>query len=263
MAGLAVAISPIFAMTSKIPMDLGTPGIEKTLILPVAADHSSVISLGNAVDPQTGKMVGGYAIIHYKNNNSKGSNGAKPGRTICYGFLASGAKWKTLEPWVMNPTNTRGLDLTAVFNNESYNITKWENAAGVDILGTGTQTSAALTADTVSPDGTNEVYFGSIQDNNAIAVTIVWGIFSGPAFQRKLVEWDQVFDDSKFDWSLAGEADKMDFENISTHELGHSVGMADLYNTCTNETMYGYASEGEAKKRDLNTGDIAGVNQLY
>ena len=55
----------------------------------------------------------------------------------------------------------------------------------------------------------------------------------------------------------------MDFDNIATHELGHSVGMADLYNTCTDETMYGYSTAGEIKKRDLNIGDINGINSLY
>lgn len=264
LAGLIFTISPIFAITSKIPMDLSTPGTEKTLVLPPTADHSSVISLGNAIDPQTGKMVEGYAIVHYKDNNAK-SNPAKGKSVVCYGFLASGAKWKTLEPWAMNPANTRGLDLAAVFNNESYNITKWENATGVDILGNGTSTSTELVADTLSPDGLNEVYFGSIQDNNAIAITIVWGIFGGKTTQRYLAEWDQVFDEIDYDWSLSetGVAGKMDFENISTHELGHSVGMNDLYNTCANETMYGYASNGETIKRDLNTGDIIGINQLY
>jgi hypothetical protein len=33
--------------------------------------------------------------------------------------------------------------------------------------------------------------------------------------------------------------------------------------TCVNETMYRFASEGETKKIDLNAGDIAGINDLY
>ncbi|MEK6868829.1 MAG: matrixin family metalloprotease, partial [Nanoarchaeota archaeon] len=60
-----------------------------------------------------------------------------------------------------------------------------------------------------------------------------------------------------------GEAGKMDFENIATHELGHSVGMGHPDSTCTEETMYAYADYGETKKRDLNTGDTAGINSLY
>jgi hypothetical protein len=39
--------------------------------------------------------------------------------------------------------------------------------------------------------------------------------------------------------------------------------MADLYNTCVDETMYGYSAAAETQKRDLNAGDITGVNSLY
>lgn len=77
------------------------------------------------------------------------------------------------------------------------------------------------------------------------------------------MEWDQVYDDVDFDWSDNGEAGKMDFEEIATHELGHAVGLGHPEDSCTEETMYRYASLGETKKRDLNTGDIAGIATLY
>ena len=89
-------------------------------------------------------------------------------------------------------------------------------------MSTGTLTSLPLLADSTAPDGKNEVYFADVDDSNAIAVTIVWGVFSGPTYNRKLVEWDQVYDDVDFPWSSTGEAGKMDFENIATHEIGHS-----------------------------------------
>lgn len=193
--------------------------------------------------------------------------GNKQNFTVAFGdgYLAKGAKWKTVEPWLANPTNTRGLDGTTIFNLLTGSVAKWEDAAGGDVVGAGSTTADVLVADTMAPDNQNEVYFADISDSNAIAVTIVWGIFSGPPSGRQLVEWDQVYDDVTFDWSAeaAGVAGKMDFDNIATHELGHSVGMADLYNTCTEETMYGYSAAGETKKRDLNSGDIGGINLLY
>lgn len=248
---------------------LETKGTSRALTLPVAADHSPVIHLGQAVDPQSGNLVEGYAIIHYAKS---GQAAAKPARNQCYGFLASGAKWKTMEPWFVNPINASGMDNTFIFDNLAADISKWEDAtdgiagnnAGMNVLGGGNITYDALMADSVSPDGLNEVYFGSITNPGAIAVTTVWGIFSGPPSQRKLVEWDMIFDEVDYGWSAAGESGKMDFENIATHELGHSVGMADLYTSeCATETMYGYAGYGEINKRDLNAGDIAGMNQLY
>lgn len=223
----------------------------------------NVYSLGTAFDKKSGQQVEGYAIIHRQDGAAK-SGAAKATATACYKFLAKDAKWKWLEPWIVNPNNTRGLDPTFVFNNLTLDIGKWETAAAFNILDDGTMTDVTLVADTTAPDNQNEVYFADIDGSNTIAVTIIWGIFGGPTFNRQLVEWDQVYDDVTFNWSMSGEAGKMDFENIATHELGHSMGMADLYNSnCSQETMYGYAAFGETIKRDLNAGDIAGINKLY
>ncbi len=224
----------------------------------------NLYSLGAAFDKKSGKQVEGYVIIHRKDESVK-SNSAKATASTCYGFLATGAKWKGIpESWVVNTANTRGLDSIFVFNTLASGIAKWETAAVFNILGVGATTTDILVADTTAPDNQNEVYFADLSNPNTIAITIVWGIFSGPSSNRQLVEWDQVYDDVTFDWSMLGEVGKMDFENIATHELGHSVGMGDLYTSkCFNETMYGYASNGETKKRDLNVGDIIGVNKLY
>lgn len=223
----------------------------------------NIYSLGEDFDRQSGKRVEGYAIIHRKDGNA-GPGGAKTKATACYGFLAKDAKWKWPESWIVNPANTRGLEPTFVFSNLVFNIVKWETAASYNILGDGTMTDIILVADTDAPDNQNEVYFADLSDPNTIAVTIIWGIFGGPTFNRQLVEWDQIYDDVTYNWSMLGESGKMDFENIATHELGHAVGLGDLYNSnCSNETMYGYAANGEIKKRDLNAGDIAGINKLY
>lgn len=249
------------------------PASGQIFSLPQAAQNSPVISLGTAVDPVTHELVEGYAIVHYKKGQAKpgaGNGSAKVPK--CYGFLASGAKWKAVENWEVNPNNIRGLGSSFVLNNLTADIAKWEDAADgvvgnsifLDILGSGLATTSILVADSASPDGQNEVYFANVLDSSAIAVTIVWGIFSGPTFNRKLVEWDQIYDDVDYDWSATGATGKMDFENIATHELGHSVGLADLYNSvCGEETMYGYAQTGETQKRSLNTGDILGVSTLY
>lgn len=263
----------VFKNTSKAEKSSSKLEKKRSFALPNTAVplDNNLYYLGKAKD-KDGKEVEGYAIIHYKKEKAKGGGSARTKPTQCYGFLADGAKWKTVEPWVVNPLNTRGLMESFVFDNLTADIVKWEdatdgvvgNGSGVNILGDGSITQNVLVADTSSPDNVNEVYFADVADSNAIAVTIIWGIFGGPPFQRALVEWDQIYDDSDYDWSSSGESAKMDFENIATHELGHSVGMKDLYtSSCVQETMYGYASNGEVNKRDLNTGDIKGINTLY
>lgn len=269
---MVVLVGTAWAMPDFSSASLKTPGVEKNLILPPAADNSNVISLGSAVDPGSDKVVEGYAIVHpqkggnYKPNQAGakggGKGGAGGGASACYTYLARGAKWKSVESWVVNAANS-GLDANFVFNNLATDIAKWETASGgKNILGDGSLTSSVLAADTSVPDNQNEVYFASL-DPGTIGVTIIWGIFGGPPLGRELVEWDQVYN-TYYIWSGSGEAEKMDFENIATHELGHSVGLGDLYDSnCSLETMYGYGTEGETIKRDLNAGDIAGILNLY
>lgn len=235
-----------------------------------------VFYLGKALDK--GRVVEGYAFVRYKKGFGKPNKpGKPPSASSCYEFLARGAKWKNLESYLANPSNKSGLEEDFVVGNIAADIAKWEDAAdgtvedgdSVDILGSGSSTGETLVADTVAPDGENEVYFANIADANAIAVTIIWGIFGGPPQWRELVEWDQVYEDVDFAWAdcTAEGADctsKMDFENIATHELGHAVGLGDLYTTgCSEQTMYGYADYGETKKRTLEAGDIKGVSELY
>jgi len=265
LVAVAVLIGTDVAWLAYQPQTALAEGQKARFQLPARAVQvaDNLYSLGTAFDKKSGKQVEGYAIIHRKDATAK-SGAAKATASACYGFLAIDAKWKDVESWVVNPVNTRGLDPTFVFNTLTAGIAKWENAAVFNILGDGTVTDTTLAADTSAPDNQNEVYFADLSDPNTIAVTIVWGIFGGPTFNRRLVEWDQIYDDVTFNWSMSGEAGKMDFENIATHELGHSVGMGDLYNSkCSAETMYGYATFGETQKRDLNTGDIVGVNKLY
>ena len=103
-------------------------------------------------------------------------------------------------------------------------------------------------------------------------MTITWGIFSGSPRNRELVEWDMVFDnDGDWTWGDAESTDEnnlgntgvMDLLNIAVHEVGHAAGMGHSPDTCVDETMYAFATEGETKKRTLNGGDIAGIQELY
>ena len=55
----------------------------------------------------------------------------------------------------------------------------------------------------------------------------------------------------------------MDYQNIATHEFGHALGLRHPDSTCTEETMYAFASEGETKKQTLEAGDVTGINKLY
>lgn len=204
-------------------------------------------------------------FIHYKKNPVKPAGVGKDKSTSCYGFLANGAKWKSNESYLINPSNL-SLNRTDVKNAIDAGVAEWERYGG-NIFGTGALDNNAP-YDTSTPDGLNVATFGTYPDLGVIAVTNVWGYFSGPPRTRELVEWDILFNTGS-DWTwgdatIDPDPKVMDLQNIATHELGHSGGMNDLYTTsCNLETMYGYSTEGETIKRDLNKGDIAGITALY
>lgn len=201
-------------------------------------------------------------FIHYRKEPVRSPAASRPKVSPCYGFLASGAKWKTTENYLVNPSDS-GLGEAFVDQTVASGVAEWEEYGGSSIFGTGTRDLTALYDDTLT-DGKNVVAFGANLDSSVIAVTNVWGYFYGPPKTRELLEWDMLLN-THFVWGdAAADPSLMDLQNIVTHELGHSAGMADLYTgACSLETMYGYSLEGETIKRDLNTGDIRGIQTLY
>ncbi|OGI16077.1 hypothetical protein A3K63_02290 [Candidatus Micrarchaeota archaeon RBG_16_49_10] len=251
-------VSFVLAQPNLVPTTVKKAKEPVPVMIPAhaVAIADDVFSLGEARDVD-GRLVQGFMFIDRKNENAKPpwAGGGKGGDTKCYAFLANGAKWRTTEPYI---TGT-GVDLALT----ETSLNTWDTEVSFNIFGTGA-TGTTDGADTVSPDDKNEVEFENLGATDTIAYTIVWGIFYGPPSRRELVEWDAVFN-SDYAWSLSlsGEAGKMDYQNIATHEFGHAAGMGHPDDSCTEETMYRFASLGETKKRDLNSGDIAGINELY
>jgi len=209
-----------------------------------------------------GRQVQGYAFVHGKKNyhhrdgHGGGPGGGGPpnnGGETCFTVLAKGAKWKATEDYVMD---------NSFASETGLGVTEW-STNGFSFAGVRDTSESVDPAAFGDLNDKNEIMFGA--DNpNTIAVTITWGFFNGPPGQRELVEWDMRFNNVDFAFGNADvDANVMDYQNIFTHEFGHALGLGHSGSTCTEETMYGFASEGETKKRTLAAGDIAGVNSLY
>ena len=235
------------------------------LILSILA--TSIIPVLAKPSPKLEKKV----IIHYKKGYGKppGTPGKGPDKDKTdedgsYVLLAKGVMWKTTENILVDTNIPTGLTQGFVTNTIATSAQTWQNNASYDLYGL-IETSSCNGIDTDTPDGLNEIMFGDYPDEGVIAVTIIWGIFSGPPSKREIVEFDMLFDIVDFTWGDCEiDPSVMDLQNIATHELGHAFGLGDLYNTADNlETMYGYSSEGETIKRDLYYGDVAGIQSLY
>ena len=100
---------------------------------------------------------------------------------------------------------------------------------------------------------------------SALAATGVWYKTQGiPAGQMyPIVESDMTFN-SNLKWTTTGESGKLDFQSVVLHELGHTVGLGDLYSKVqfksdTRQVMHYYSGV----KRTLGNGDIYGLWMLY
>jgi len=209
-----------------------------------------------------GKIVEEYIFIHYAKGHEP-VNKAKPiDGESCYSFISKDMEWKNAEAYLTNPTNPQGLTESFVVDTVNLAISEWEKEeyGGFDIFGDySTDTSVGFTG-----DGLNTIYFGNYATIGLIAVCRVSGIYRGPPSNRQITEFDVMFD-TDFTWDDATvDPALMDLQNIATHELGHAVGLGDLYNSeCSTQTMYGYSGYGDIQKRDLASGDIVGLTLLY
>ncbi len=107
-------------------------------------------------------------------------------------------------------------------------------------------------------DGINIIDFGVIKDEGVLGQNTFWFYTSG-----EMIDSDIRFN-TKNTWSTDVSSDKFDVQNVGTHELGHSLSLADLYrNSDSEKTMYGYGSPGDTSQRTLHQDDMDGITYLY
>ncbi len=192
-------------------------------------------------------------FIHYV----RPSNPRRPPKTeMCYKLM--GVKWTAVPvSYAINPNNS-GLPEAFVTSAVSISAETWDAATSSELFNDAY--SIDYSAQYGIQDFKNSIAFGDYPDNNVIAVTSVWYIRVG----KRIVEFDQLYN-TRFAWGDASlNPSVMDLQNIATHELGHGVGLADIYSTtCSAVTMYGYSTEGETSKRTLEQPDITGLQKMY
>ena len=135
----------------------------------------------------------------------------------------------------------------------------WSKLAGTSFIDDGS-TSVKNTR----LDGTNAVLWKRL-GASTIGVTYVWYYTS----TGDVAEVDTAFN-SRYPWRVFTDGgdcsvqyDAYDLQNIATHEIGHWVGLEDLYDTADKDlTMYGFGAGGELKKRSLGTGDVSGAQAV-
>ncbi|MFC1700849.1 matrixin family metalloprotease [Patescibacteria group bacterium] len=174
----------------------------------------------------------------------------------CYSTILKGAKLKSSKDLFAHSS----LDASTIL----ASLSEWDNKTSVSLFDKYIVDDTA-NRDTETPDGRNELSFGDYPEPGVIAIATIWGYFSVPPPMREITEFDIMFDNVDFEWGDAEiDSSLMDLQNIATHEIGHGIGLDDMYDEACNEvTMYGYSTEGEIKKRTIEQQDIVGMQLLY
>lgn len=184
--------------------------------------------------------------IHY----AKAADKAKPAKpATCYKL--AGWKWNLPIQYTIQETEQPELSGPV-----AAATTAWDGATSRTLFsGAGTTTGSTWG----TRDYVNLVTYGDYGTDGVIAVTVTWY----NRLTRTAVESDILFD-TDFGWDTTGDAAKMDVQNIATHEIGHTLGLSDLYTTsCSAVTMYGYSWNGDTEKRTLEQPDITGIRKIY
>ncbi len=144
----------------------------------------------------------------------------------------------------------------------------WDNEVAADLFNYGGETDISGR----KYDGQNTVSWARIAPKRTIAIATFWYYSDdNPDTFDPIIEFDIVFN-SFLNWGIDADDELTDYylteafdvQNIATHEVGHIVGLGDLYdNDNSYLTMYGYGSLGETQKISLEDGDIAGALAIY
>lgn len=200
-------------------------------------------------------------------NAGKGSACTLPSSDLCTDFKDGRFRWTTTPvPYYVNQTaapvgaraavqagfaaweqETKSAPVAVAYGNDASSIT-YEYEGSSDAQG-------------ASLDGENVVSFADLSAScsNCLAVTTYWYWLG----TKTLAEFDITFN-TFHPWTTSGAGAAYDVQAVTTHEAGHTLVLGDLYKSQDAElTMFGYASLGEVKKRDLGAGDVLGVRKAY
>lgn len=278
------------ALTTGTASALGTPCFSDELVQGIRGQDMavSVYGLYSVGD----HSLGGFGVVA-QNAKSGGSGGKTPPSPINYKL--SGGMWLNRNPILLsiNPEDLPNLPADSITNGQSTaDVVRaqvsaaedtWDSVVPKTLFSKGTIEGNTFNRDLAKwgqRDGNNvQMWTNGFEDGSStLAMTVTWSTRAktvsgadGNSYSE-IVESDCWYNND-YTWRIGTDGSQdpksVDIRTIALHELGHTLGLADLYPTDKNyrpgvweaQTMWGY-NDGTADWI-LNEGDIAGIHKLY
>lgn len=223
--------------------------------------------------PITPEKVNQLTLVFYEKGDNPGKPDRPPGKPEPEpeepepSYVLIGLKLYDTATYYVNAEGS-GVDPDAVKAAIGDSFERWDAVTAAELFSDEVGTTDLRGRDF---DGQNTISWAFIVPPKVVALCTIW--YEGeldPANPAEILEFDICFN-TKHDWGIDpdGEGptviDAFDIQNVATHEAGHPVGLDDLYEDENSEqTMYGYTTEGETIKISLHPdGDIPGAQELH
>ena len=195
-------------------------------------------------------------------------------------YALTGFRWNQKDPNIqlyLNPTDIpSGIKEKSARDAISAAVNTWDSAVDQNLFADGSPVIIDYNKKVVNPasgnywpDGYNVNGFLNL-DNDYLAVTTCWTDLTQKDGYFSLVESDIVYN-LDFKWTdsekQAKNTGKLDLQSVALHELGHVIGLQDLYILeAGDERKYDLdqvMNLYNGPQRTLGNGDLAGVEKLY
>lgn len=249
----ALALLALVAPVGAAPAPAGSAAVDWTSLVSCGEDGAHAVDAPDPSNPLLRVHVEAYCV------EEEASSFGVASLTDCARTTYLRKPWRWAVPYIPKVNvSTMPSDLVAADVVSSFQaaLDTWDDAVLVELTGTITTGGNANHVGVL--DG-NNLFAWKALTSGVIAVTTTWYYDDA----QLALESDAAYN-TAYSWSTSGAASAFDLQHIATHEVGHSVGLGDLYasaDSCL--TMYGYGSTGDTHARTLGDGDLLGVRATY